>query len=97
MKTWIAISLIVSVVLGSLSGIAYASITLDNNRREYGYCPITPESMLNKAQFEINGCPIVRVYIVNWNQLSSLEQTTIDTQMRNAGFKDIGELDARTK
>lgn len=97
------ILIIIGVVLGSISGIAYGaitanSITIDNSgRREYGYCPISPETMLSRAQFEINGCPLVRVYISNWNELSPTDQTTIDTQLRSLGFKDIGEFDYRVK
>lgn len=76
----------------------YATITTDNTgRREYGYCPISPETMLSRAQFEVNGCPLVRVYITNWNQLTILDQQTIDSQLRSAGFKDIGEFDSRVK
>ena len=71
---------------------------LDNSgRREYGYCPLSPETMLSRAQFEINGCPLVRVYITNWNQLTLLDQQTIDSQLRSSGFKDIGEFDSRVK
>ena len=98
-----SILIIIGIIFGSIFGIAYGaiienSITLDNSdRREYGYCPISPEVMLSKAQFEINGCPIVRVYVSNWNSLSEIEKSTIDTQLRSSGFKDIGELDQRVK
>lgn len=99
MKKINIISIIVIVgFFASIPIITYGAITLDdNNRREYGYCPISPETMSSRVQFEINGCPVVRVYIVNWNQLTTLEQTTLDTQMRSAGFRDIGEFDARVR
>ena len=88
------------LVFSYIGYVAYgASVsTIDNSgRREYGYCPISPETMLSRAQFEINGCPLIRVYITNWNQLTVLDQQTIDSQLRSAGFKDIGEFDSRVK
>ena len=76
----------------------YGAISVDNSgRREYGYCPIQPETMLSRAQFEINGCPIIRVYVTNWDKLTSLEQTTVDSQLRTMGFKDISELDSSVR
>lgn len=85
------------VLLTVVLSVAYAQ-TIDNSgRREYGYCPISPETMLGRAEFEINGCPLVRVYITNYNQLSTIEKTTIDTQMRASGFRDISEFDERVR
>lgn len=79
-------------------GASLNTSTIDNaGRREYGYCPMTPESLSSRAQIEVNGCPLVRVFITNWNQLSSIDQSTIDSQMRALGFKDIGEFDNRVK
>lgn len=89
-------SLTISFTLKYVYGAG--TITIDNSgRREYGYCPIAPETMLSRAQFEINGCPLIRTYITNWNQLTITEQTTIDTQLRAIGFKDISEFDSRVK
>ena len=97
MKKYIPV-IIIAVVLGSISGIAYGAISIDNSgRREYGYCPISPETLLSRAQFEINGCPLIRVYISNWNELTTIDQTTIDTQLKSLGFKDIGDFDSRVK
>jgi len=66
------------------------TITVDNsNRREYTYCPINDQ--LAKTNISVEGCPLVRVYVNNWSQLTSLQQTTIDTQIRGLGFVDAGE------
>ena len=100
MRPIIIMSLVLGLSITSLLGIMYdyGAVTLDNSgRREYGYCPINPETLLSRAQFEISGCPVVRVYISNWNQLTTLEQTTIDSQMRALGFKDISEFDIRVR
>lgn len=74
------------------------TITVDNSgRREYGYCPINPELLSSRAELEINGCPLIRTYITNWDKLTILEQQTIDTELRGLGFKDISEFDNRVK
>jgi hypothetical protein len=99
----IAIFAITAMVLGSISGIAYgaitsSTITLDNsNRREYVYCPIDTTTLSVSTTYEINGCPTVRIYINNWNTITELDKTSIDTKLRSAGFKDVGEVDARIK
>jgi len=65
--------------------------TLDNSgRREYTYCPIS-DTLAKSINGEINGCPISRVYINHWNQLTPLQQTDIDTKLRAIGFVDSGE------
>lgn len=72
-------------------GVAYAAVTVDNaNRREYTYCPIS-DSNAKLMNAEINGCPVVRVFVNNWSNLSVAEQTAIDTRMRSMGFVDAGE------
>jgi hypothetical protein len=97
-KLTIAILAITAMVLGSISGIAYGAITVDNSsRREYVYCPIDPSTLNSKTTYEINGCPIARVYVDRWNTLTELDKTAIDTQLRNSGFKDVGEVDPRIK
>jgi hypothetical protein len=66
---------------------------LDNaGRREYVYCPVNPSLLSSRTTYEINGCPSVRIYVNNWNQLSVLDQTAIDSQLRSAGFKEPSEL-----
>ena len=86
--------IIIALIIGILSSIpivAYGAITLDNsNRREYTYCPIT-DNLAKSLNAEIDGCPLVRVYVNNWNTLTSLQQTTIDSQLRGLGFVDAGE------
>ena len=67
------------------------TITVDNsNRREYTYCPLS-DSDVKSFGGEINGCPLMRVYVKNWNNLTPLQQSTIDTLMRGKGFVDAGE------
>lgn len=102
-----SILLLISLIVISVSsfsgliifahGLTISPSVDQEGRREYGYCPISPENMLSRAQFEINGCPLIRVYVTNWNQLSTPDQQTLDTQLRSAGFKDISELDSRVK
>lgn len=97
MKTWIIISIISSLVLGSLSGIVYAQSIDNAGRREYVYCPIDPSLLSARTTYEINGCPTVRIYVDNWNNLPTLDKTTIDTQLRNSGFKDVSEVSILVK
>ena len=91
----IAILGIIGIIAGSISGIAYGSltsntITIDNSdRREYTWCPISDQ--LAKTNIEIEGCPLTRVYVNDWNKLTVLEQTQIDTELRSLGFVDSGE------
>lgn len=91
----------IPLLVGGIS-IAFALIpntsTIDNaGRREYGYCPVDPSTISSRAQLEINGCPLIRAYVTNWNSLTPSDQSTIDSQMRLLGFKDIGEFDNRVK
>lgn len=70
------------------------AITVDNSdRREYVYCPIDTEELKVITTYEINGCPLVRVYIDNWTKLTLEEQTIIGQQMKANGFKDVGAVD----
>lgn len=65
--------------------------TIDNSgRREYTYCPIS-DTLAKSMNAEINGCPLTRVYVNNWNNLTPLQQTDIDTKLRAIGFVDSGE------
>ena len=85
-------------IVSVITIVSASAQTIDNSgRREYGYCPITPETISSRVGLEINGCPIIRVYVTNWNELTVLEQTTVDTQLRAMGFKDISELDVRVR
>lgn len=81
------------VIVLSLIGYAYSSslsatTTLDtSNRRIYTYCPLS-NSDINSFNGEIDGCPVVRVYISNWTSLSPTQQSTIDTLLTSKGFVD---------
>lgn len=84
--------IIISIIaLSSIPMIVHAAVTVDNlNRREYTYCPIS-DANARFLNAEVNGCPLVRVFIPNWSNLSIAEQTAIDTRMRSMGFVDAGE------
>lgn len=73
--------------------IAYAqtrTVTVDNaDRREYTWCPINDQ--LARTNISVEGCPLTRVYVNDWNKLSPLQQNTIDTQLRSLGFVDSDE------
>jgi hypothetical protein len=87
----IASMFILSLALAVYVEAQTRTITVDNtNRREYTYCPI-PDSTARSLNAEIDGCPLMRVYINNWSSLTVLQQNTIDTQMRTLGFVDAGE------
>lgn len=76
-------------------GITYAIGTpsVDNSdRREYVYCPISPLSLNTATDYNIEGCPTVRIYVYHWNTLTPIQQTSIDSQLRSSGFKDPDEL-----
>lgn len=65
--------------------------TIDNSgRREYTYCPIS-DNDAKSINAEINGCPLMRIYINAWNDLTPLEQSAIDSKLRSLGFVDSGE------
>lgn len=90
----ILIIAVTTVLLVSVISYATALTTSvdSSNRRQYVYCPFDPTLFSSKTTFEISGCPLARIYVDNWNSLSPTDQTTIDTQLRNNGFKDIGEV-----
>lgn len=84
------IILAVGISFIAVNGSTSNTISLDNsNRREYTYCPINDE--LSKTNIEINGCPLTRVYVNDWNRLTVGQQTQIDSQLRALGFVDAGE------
>jgi len=90
-KFMIAVAIVgISVTIVMSVGIAFGAITIDSsNRREYTWCPISDTTA--KTNIEVDGCPVVRVYINDWNRLTILQQSSIDTQMRGLGFVDAGE------
>lgn len=97
MHSMIIFLLLVGIGLGALSGAVYAQ-TIDNSgRREYVYCPIDPALLSSRTTYEINGCPTVRVYVDNWNSLTALDKTSIDSQLRSSGFKDVSEVSELVK
>lgn len=74
-------------------GAPSVTTTIDSfnkNSREYTYCPLSSND-LSSFTGEVDGCPLARVYVNNWNSLSSVQQSTIDTLLRSKGFVDIGE------
>jgi len=86
------ISAIIAVGIASYAySASITTTTLDNSgRREYTYCPIS-DTLAKAINGEINGCPLSRVYIKDWNKLTPLQQTDIDTKLRAIGFVDSGE------
>jgi hypothetical protein len=83
---------IIAFVVPAL-GVTTTTTTVDNsNRREYVYCPIDSLLLNSKTTYEIDGCPTVRLYVNNWNNLATTDKTAVDTQLRSAGFKDVGEV-----
>lgn len=85
--------LVTAISIPAIFIIVYgASITsIDNSsRREYTYCPLS-DSDVKSFNGEVNGCPLARVYVDNWNSLSSIDQQKIDTLLRSKGFVDSGE------
>jgi len=81
-------------VIGFASYSYSASITTNtidsSGRREYTYCPIS-DSLVKSLNAEINGCPLIRIYVNHWSSLTPLQQTDIDTKLRAIGFVDSGE------
>ena len=93
MKEIYAVIIALSVVIMSAGFFAYAqtTTTIDNaDRREYTYCPLS-DSDVKAFNGEINGCPLMRVYVDDWSKKTSLEQSTIDNMLRLKGFVDSGE------
>jgi len=86
------ISAIIAVGIASYSySASITTKTIDNSgRREYTYCPIS-DTLVKSLNAEIDGCPLTRVYVNNWNSLTPLQQTDIDTKLRAIGFVDSGE------
>jgi len=91
------IIVLVITALATMSSMLYVQALSnpsvdDSGRREYVYCPINPSLLDTSTTYELNGCPTVRIYVDNWNSLTALKQSSIDTQLRSAGFKDPNEL-----
>ena len=96
----ILVIIVIAVSIPAIPLIGHAltpttTVTLDNaNRREYVYCPLNSTNIATinpLASSELDGCPLVRIYINHWNTLPILNQTTIDTMLRSKGFTDAGE------
>ena len=67
------------------------TITTDNtDRRMYTYCPLNNNDILS-FNGEVDGCPLARVYVNNWNSLTPTQQTTIDNLLTSKGFVDAGQ------
>ena len=90
----ISIIIFVSVGLLAVSGFAYAQLQ-NETRKEYVYCPIDTELLDKSVTYEINGCPIIRVYVENYDRLDTLKRTQIDNTLRTDGFipKEEFEID----
>lgn len=81
----------IPLIVHALTTQSIITTTLDNiNRRVYTYCPINA-TQVTSFHGDIEGCPIVRVYVNNWNTLPLANQTAIDTMLRTKGFVDQGE------
>jgi hypothetical protein len=84
--------IIPSIVLIATYG-APATPQIDNTgRREYVYCPANLLTLDSRATYSVEGCPLTRIYVNNWNGLSTVVQTAIDTQLRSLGFRDANEV-----
>lgn len=74
------------------------SITIDNSgRREYVYCPVDIDTLGIELTYELNGCPIARIYIDNWLSMTVEEQNAIHEHLINNGFKDVGAVDSKQR
>lgn len=90
-KTDITIVICATILIAfGTSMIAMGAVSVDNGRREYTWCPLT-DSNAKTLNAEINGCPLVRVYINDWSRLTPLQQSDVDSRMRAMGFVDAGE------
>ena len=98
----IIILLVIAISIPSIPLITHALIqtpiattTVDNaDRREYVWCPLNSTNILSinpTVNAELDGCPLVRVYVYHWDTLPVLNQTAIDTMLRSKGFTDAGE------
>lgn len=76
--------------------IAFSQINQEvTNRKEFTYCPNT--SILGNlhyingslAKTSVEGCPLNRIYIEDWNNISVLDQTQIKSQLLSNGWQEV--------
>lgn len=64
-------------------------------RKEFIYCPPV-DSTLNTAQytdnsrikFSIEGCPLTRVYVENWDNVKAIDQAKIISELQKNNFRE---------
>lgn len=95
MNKLIYIVIILSISSPLLSFMVYAQTQeqediiipeIIDNRKEYVYCPIDLEALDKSISYEINGCPTIRVYVENYDRLTTLQKADIDTKLKANGF-----------
>lgn len=80
--------------------IVYAQVSIDANtkntltstdhRKSFGYCPVNTDTqtVLSKygASYTIEGCPLSRVYVDNWDKLPDLTKQSIVSELASKGY-----------
>lgn len=66
-------------------------LTPTDHRKSFGYCPVDTdtETILTKynVQFDIESCPMARVYIDNWDKLDDSTKQAIVDELALKGFR----------
>lgn len=67
------------------------TISKTDSRKSFGYCPVTSDTqiVLNKygAVYDIESCPLARIYIDNWTSLDDNTKQQIVIELASIGYQ----------
>ena len=67
------------------------TLSVTDNRKSFGYCPTNTDSknILDSLglTYTIEGCPLSRLYIDNWNKISETDKQLITDYLLERGYK----------
>lgn len=94
-STILILAVSVPLAIGQLAELADIdvkdTVSTTDHRKPFGYCPVDDDTttVLTKygVQYEIEGCPLSRVYVDNWNKLDAGTQQAIVNELASKGYR----------
>lgn len=88
---FVCISIPMAIAQIKIDSSVKDTLTPTDNRKSFGYCPIDTDTqtVLTKygVTFEIESCPIARIYIDNWDRLDDASQQAIVDELQQKGYR----------
>lgn len=67
------------------------TLSITDNRKSFGYCPSNDDSknILDSLgiSYSIEGCPLSRIYIENWDKISDTDKQLIADYLLSKGYR----------